>query len=181
MRNGKRAGCFGIAAMLAALLLVFAVDAGAGAVPPVRLAAAEIGDGGGFAVNLAVVKLSVEPVRAHVGDVVRIEVWVDNREDGSRSTNLDIYANKRRVGRQMFRWGNPADPRMHKMYFDWNTSGMAPGEYRIRAEAFEIDDTSPFDNELVLKQTLVLAAPGGAFPGGAPGGGSAAEIDERYR
>ncbi|MEW6719890.1 MAG: hypothetical protein AB1346_05535 [Thermodesulfobacteriota bacterium] len=180
MRNGKRAGCTGNAAILAATLLLIAFGAGAGTVPSIRLAELENGNGGAH-INLTVAKLGVEPVRAHVGDVIRIEVWVDNREDGSQSTNLDIFANRKRVARQMFRWGSPADPRMYKMHLDWDTSGMAPGEYRIKAEAFVFEDTSPFDNELTLGQSVILAAPGGAFPGGAPAGGSAAEIDERYK
>ena len=47
---------------------------------------------------------------------------------------------------------------------------MAPGEYKVKAEAFVFQDTSPFDNDLTLKQPVILVAPGGQFPGGAADG-----------
>jgi hypothetical protein len=183
MRIGK-ATATTAAVVLTAGLIFLSTRADAGPGPMMRLAAAESGDGGGSAINLTVRQLIVQPIRAYVGDVVRIEMWVDNREDGSQSSNAEVFANKKRVGRQLFRWGGGspgAGERLYKLYFDWDTKGWAPGEYKIKAEVFVFEDTSPFDNELTAKQTVILAAPGGGFPGGETAGGSYTEIDPRYK
>jgi hypothetical protein len=124
------------------------------------------GDGGGTAINLTVRQVTVQPVRAHVGDAIDIEVWIDNREDGSDTTWAEVYANKKPVAKQMFRWGNPAGDRTTKLNIRWDTRGMAPGEYKVKVEAFVFNDISPFDNELALAQPVVLVEPGGKFPGG---------------
>ncbi len=181
MRTGKRMLFAGAAAFLAAGLLAGFTGTDAVAGPRIRLAEMEGGDGGGTAVNLTVRQVTIRPVRAYVGDVVRIEVWIDNREDGSMYTSAEILANRKVVGRQLFRWGGPGEDRTYKLYFDWDTSGLAPGAYKIRADAFVHEDIDSFDNEFTVKQPVLLAAPGGEFPGGEKAGGSITEIDERYR
>jgi len=184
MRTGKAMLCTAMAVLTAGLMFLSTrADAGPG--PKMRFAAAESGDSGGTAINLTVRQVTVQPIRAYVGDIVRIEMWVDNREEGSQSSNAEVFANKKRVGRQLFRWGggSPGNggERLYKLYFDWDTKGWAPGEYKIKAEVFVFEDASPFDNELTAKQSVILAAPGGGFPGGETAGGSYTEIDPRYK
>jgi hypothetical protein len=178
MRNGK--AFFLTMAVLAGGLILLSADAYAGPGSMIRLAEMDSGNGGGTAVNLTVREVTIQPVRAHVGDVVGIDVWIDNREDGSQSSNAEVFANGKRVGRQLFRWGNSLE-RNYKLHFDWDTRGWAPGEYKIRASCFVFEDVSPFDNELTAKQTVILAAPGGEFPGGEKEGGRYSEIDPRYK
>lgn len=180
MRIGKTASILWAAAILSVIISSWPTLTLAGPRGLIRLAAID-GDGGGAAINLTVRQVTVRPVRAHVGDPVDIEVWIENREDGSETTWAEVYANRKRVANRMFRWGTPGMDRTTKLDIRWDTRGMAPGEYRIKVEAFVFSDISPFDNELVLAQPVILAEPGGGFPGGQQAGGSATEIDPRYR
>ena len=172
MRIGKEMSVLLVSAILSTAISSFSTEA---------LAEIDSGDGGGAAVNLTVQQVTVQPIRAHVGDVIDVEVWIDNREQGSETTWAEVYANKKVVAKQMFRWGTPGMDRLSKLYIKWDTRGMAPGEYKVKVEAFVFRDISPFDNELALKQPVVLVAPGGVFPGGTQAGGSATVIDERYK
>ncbi len=181
MRMRKTATILGAAAVLSLLLSYFPAIARAGSGDLTRLAAAENGDGGGTSVNLVVQQVTVRPVRAYVGDVIEIDVVIDNREDGSDTTWAEVYANKKSVAKQMFRWGSPGAERNTRLQIPWDTRRMPPGEYKVKVEAFVFHDASPFDNELTLKQPVILVAPGSAFPGGEPAGGSVTEIDPRYK
>jgi hypothetical protein len=173
----------GAGTILAAALasLPAAAHAGAGS-SMIRLADKDGGNGGGdMTVDLTVRQVTVEPIRAHVGDVVRIDVWIENRFEGRATTPAEVKANGKVVGSQLFTWGDSAGDRTYKLTFNWNTRGLAPGEYKIRATAFVSEDSSPFDNDLDVKQPVVLVAPGGGFPGGEKAGGSFTETDPRYK
>jgi len=143
--------------------------------------AADGGNGGGFSVNLTVEQVTVSPIRAYVGDQISVDVVIDNREDGSDTSQVRVYANKKVVGRQLFQWGTPGADRKSNMSFKWDTSGMAPGVYKIKAEVVVFEDISPFDNEITLEEPVILVAPGEQFPAGASAGGSTTEIDPRYK
>ena len=136
--------------------------------------------GGGINIDLAVRQVTVTPVRAYVGDKVRVEVLIENKAEGRDTTNADIYANRKMVGRQLFTWGRDVGERLYRLTFEWDTRGVPPGEYKIRAEVFLQVDSSPFDNDLTVQQPVVLAPPGGAFPGGEAAGGTVTEIDPRF-
>lgn len=130
--------------------------------------------------DIAIRQVTVTPARAHVGDTVRVEVVIENKTDGYDTVPLEISANGKVVGRKLFTFGfSPAD-RIYHESFAWPTGGLSPGEYRIRAEAFVWEDSSPFDNFLEVKQVVLLAAPGTPFPDGAKSGGSATETDPRF-
>jgi hypothetical protein len=144
----------------------------------VLLAENDVGDGGAN-IDLAVRQVTVAPVRAHVGDVVRVEVVVENKDEGMATSNAELLVNGKAVARQLFTWGLSPGERLYRLAFVWNTRGVPPGEYRIGAEAFVWGDTSPFDNRLVVGQPVIVAPAGGAFPGGAAAGGSATETDPR--
>ena len=166
---------------LAALLVALAGPGGAeaGARFPFRVAGTDAGDGNAN-VDLAVRQVTVSPVRARAGDVIRVEVLVENKAEGAATTNAEVYANGKRVARRLFSWGRSAGDRLHRLTFDWDTRGVAAGEYRIRAQAFVWEDTSPFDNELSVTRPVVLVDPGAAFPGGEAAGGTATETDPRF-
>ena len=171
MRIGK------VAIVLAAgLLAAFGVPGTAvSGGPPdmIRLA-----DGpGDMNINLAVRQLTVTPVRAYVGDKIHVEVLIENKAEGSNTTNADLFANGKRIGRQLFTWGSSPGDRLYRLSFDWDTRSVSPGEYKIRAEAFVRPDSSPFDNDLEMKQPVILVSQGAAFPGGETAGGSATETD----
>ena len=131
-------------------------------------------------IDLAVRQLTVTPVRAYVGDTIHVEILIENKAEGSDSTTADLYANKKLIGRQLFTWGWTGGERLYRLSFDWGTRSVPPGEYKIRAEAFVWADTSKFDNDLEVKQPVILVSPGAPFPGGETAGGSATETDPRF-
>ncbi len=131
-------------------------------------------------IDLAVRQVTVTPVRAHVGDVIHVDVVIENKAEGMRTTNAELLVNGKTVARQLFTWGMSAGERLYRLSFDWDTRGISPGEYRIAAQAFVWEDTSPFDNRLDVTQRVVIAPSGGGFPAGETAGGSATETDPRF-
>jgi hypothetical protein len=178
MRFGKAVVLLGVVFLAVQAAPAIAGPAGGGR--RILLADMDGGDGGGDVnIDLAVRQVTVEPVRAHAGDVVHIEVLIENKFEGRGTTPARVYANGKEIGYKLFTWGTGGD-QMFRLGFDWNTNGLAPGEYKIKATAIVLEDSSPFDNELDVKQPVVLAAPGSGFPGGVQAGGSYTETDPRY-
>jgi hypothetical protein len=138
------------------------------------------GEDGDVNIDLAVRQVAVAPVRAHAGDRIHVEVVIENKAEGMGTTNAELLVNGKAVARQLFTWGRSQGERLHRMSFNWDTRGIPPGEYRIGAEAFVWGDSSPFDNRLDVTQPVVVAPPGGGFPGGEAAGGSATETDPRF-
>ena len=165
-----------------AVLATVAVPGGAasGGRAETVLLAGNDGGNGNVNIDLAVRQVTVTPVRAHAGDVVHVEVVVENKAEGMKTTNAELLVNGKAVARQLFTWGMSAGERLYRLSFDWDTRGIPPGEYRIGAQAFVWEDTSPFDNRLDVTQPVVVALPGGGFPGGEAAGGSATETDPRF-
>jgi len=165
------------------VLATIAVPGGAvfgGTAEPVLLAEQDGGGGGDMNIDLAVRQVTVAPVRAHAGDVVHVEVVIENKAEGMRTTSAELLVNGKAVASQLFTWGMSSGDRLYRLSFDWDTRGVPPGEYRIGAQAFVWEDTSPFDNRLDVKQPVLIAPAGGAFPGGETAGGSVTETDPRF-
>ena len=131
-------------------------------------------------IDLAVRRVTVSPVRAHAGDVIHVDVVIENKAEGMETTNAELLVNGKAVARQLFTWGMSAGQWLYRLSFDWDTRGIPPGEYRVGAQAFVWEDTSPFDNRLDVAQPVVIAPAGGGFPGGGTAGGSATETDPRF-
>jgi len=137
-----------------------------------------IGDDGGAHVDLVVRKVTVTPARAHVGDVVRIEMeweyWGDITNNYYDTTFAEVLANGKSVARKPFVYNFGA--RLGDVYretFLWDTKGATPGEYRIRGEVPLRMDATPFDNFLVVKEPVILVPEGAPFPSGEESGGTA--------
>ncbi len=163
------------------VLATIAVPVGAvfgGTVKPFLLA--DLDGGGGVNIDLAVRQVTVTPVRAHVGDVVRVDVVIENKAEGSQTTSAHLLANGKVVASELFTWGWSPGERLHRLSFAWDTRKAPPGEYRIGVEAYVREDTSPFDNRLDVTQPLLIVPAGSAFPGGGAAGGSATETDPRF-
>jgi len=152
---------------------------GGEAAEPVLLADMD-GGNGGVNIDLAVRQVSVTPVRAHVGDIIHVEVLIENKFEGSRTTPAELLVNGKVVASHLFTWGMSAGDRLNQVSFDWDTRKVPPGEYRIGGQAFVWEDSSPFDNRLDVKQPVLIAPVGGGFPGGEAAGGSATETDPRF-
>ena len=139
---------------------------------------AEAGEGGAN-VDISVREVTVSPVRAHVGDVVRIDMrwmyWGDISNRQYETTKAEIRANGKVVASSPFVYDYGAslgDEYDHAWY--WDTRGFPPGEYRIRAEVFLRLDATPYDNFLDVKEPVILLAPGAEFPKGQVAGGTGA-------
>jgi len=138
--------------------------------------------GGGVWIDLIVRQVKVTPVRAHVGDPVRIDAVIENRGEGKGTITMRVYANGKPVASRLFTYDVTDGPRaLYRESFVWNTAGVRPGDYRIRAEAFEWNDSSPFDNYLDVKDPVTLLPAGAEFPAGQAAGGEAVAVDPRWR
>jgi hypothetical protein len=97
-------------------------------------------NGGSEPIDLVVRKVTVTPVRAHVGDVVRVEMewdyWGDITEDYYDTSVAAVRANGSVVASKTYTadFGGVSPGDTYRETFLWNTKGMAPGEYRIRGE-----------------------------------------------
>jgi hypothetical protein len=134
------------------------------------------GGEGGANVDISVREVKVSPVRARVGDVIRIDMrwmyWGDIGNREYQTTKAEIRANGKVVGSVPFVYDYGAslgDEYVHT--WSWDTRGFPPGEYRIRGEVFLWPDATPYDNFLALKEPVILLAPGSEFPGGQEAGG----------
>lgn len=169
----------GIFAMVLPLVLIGRAEAGSGFLR----ASSETGDdGNGPYTNLIVREIRVTPIVAHVGDTVRIEMVLENGgENVNKTIPLEIRANKKVVASRWFTFGWGDGPgKIFRETFEWNTSGVPPGEYRIKGDAFVWEDNSPFDNDLSLKEKLVLLPAGAPLPEGKTDGGTAIATDPRW-
>ena len=164
------------------ILVTAAVPAGmvfGGTAEPVLLADQD-GGGSDTNVDLAVRQVTVTPVRAHVGDVVHVEVVIENKAEGSQTTPAELLVNGRVVASKLFTWGWSTGERLFRLSFDWDTRKVPPGEYRISGQAWVWVDTSPFDNKLDVAKPVLIVPAGSAFPGGETEGGSVTETDPRF-
>jgi hypothetical protein len=178
--SGSRRGLWLAIGALAAVAVSGGAASGGGSGGMFRHVA-DMNGGGGVNKDIAVRQVTVTPVRAHVGDTVRVDVLIENKAEGYETIPLEISANRKVVARKLFTFGWSAAERLYRETFTWNTQGVSPGEYRIQAEAFVWGDSSPFDNSLEVKEVLLLSATGSPFPDGATSGGSATETDPRLR
>jgi hypothetical protein len=131
-------------------------------------------------IDLAVRQVTVTPIRAHVGDVIHVDVVIENKAEGSRTTSAELLVNGKVAMSQLFTWGMSPGERLYRLSFDWDTRKVPPGEYQIGGQAFVWEDSSPFDNRLDVTQRVLIVPAGGGFPGGETEGGSATETDPRF-
>lgn len=170
------------AAILWAAFLLASVFSGAAEGRILWRAASADGDGGAY-INIIVRKMRVAPVRAHVGEPIRIELTIEDYGDLFYATReVTAAAGRRIVARRLVTWGTSGEGgRIKTVTLVWDTRHEKPGEYRIRGEAFVFEDASPFDNFLDLAEPVLLVPPGEPFPGGRAAGGEAEAVDPRYR
>lgn len=152
-----------------------------------RMLIASGGEGGGDGahVDIFVKEVKVSPVRAHVGDVIRIDMrwvyWGDISNRYYETTNAEIKANGKVIASSPFVYNYGAslgDEYVNS--WSWDTRGIPPGEYRIRGEVFLWPDATPYDNFLVVKEPVILLAPGAEFPKGHEGGGTGIARNPAY-
>jgi hypothetical protein len=143
------------------------------------------GGGEGANVDISVREVKVSPVRARVGDVLRIDMrwmyWGDISNREYQTTKAEIRANGKVVASIPFVYDYNAslgDEYAHTWF--WDTRGFPPGEYRIRGEVFLWPDVTPYDNFLVVKEPVILMAPGAEFPKERGEGGTGVAINPSW-
>jgi len=105
-------------------------------------------------------------VRAQAGDVVHVDVVIENKAEGSQTTSAHLLVNGKVVASELFTWGwspetgctgcrSPGIPGRSPPVS--TGSGSRPTSGRIRP---------PSDNRLDVTKTLLIVPAGGAFPGG---------------
>ncbi len=128
-------------------------------------------DGGGdHDVDLIMRKVSVTPVIARVGDVVKVDMeWEWNGfityDSLYDRTVAEVWANGKVVASKPFTDNHGR--RVGELYretFLWDTKGAKPGEYSIRGEVTLRTDIRPYDNYLVVKEPVVLLPAGAELP-----------------
>lgn len=166
-------------ALFPAALLALVAGTGADAL------AGHMGDGGGSHadINIIVREVRVTPVRAHVGDVISVEMVVEDHGDPYyANVPAEILANGKVVARKLVTYGLGGEGgRIKRVALKWDTRGAKPGEYRIEGQVFVWRDSSEFDNSLKVAEPVVLVAPGAPFPNARQGGGTAVAMDPRYK
>jgi hypothetical protein len=154
---------------------------GSGAQAGFLFASASSPGGAGTGLNLIVREVKVTPAKASVGEVIRVEMIVENQGgEGTETVTARVYASGKPVADKLFHYDITGGTLYHETLF-WNTKGAAPGEYIIRGEIFVWGDTSPFDNHLDVKQPVVLVPAGTPLLEGERAGGTAIARDPRYR
>jgi len=131
----------------------------------------------GAHVDLVVRKITVSPARAHVGDIIRIEMtwqyWGDMISNYYDTTIAEVLANGKVVAGKPFVYNFGAQlGDEYRDTFLWDTKGMAPGAYRIRGQVPLRLDATPYDNFLVVKEPVTLVPQGASFPSGEESGGT---------
>ena len=159
--------------LFSAFFLLLVLDRPAGS----RMMLVSLGDGGAH-VDLVVRKITVTPIRARVGDVIRIEMewdyWGDITENYYDTNFAVVRANGKVVASKPFVYDYGARlGEVHRDTFLWDTKGMTPGKYRIRGEVPLWLDATPFDNFLDVNEPLLLSPREESFPAGEEEGGTA--------
>jgi len=136
-------------------------------------------DGGSEIPDLVVRKVTVTPVRAHVGDVIRIEMewdfWGDITENAYDTNVAVVRANSKVVASKSYTadFNGVRPGETYRESFLWDTKGMAPGSYHIRGEVPVRIEKTPYDNYLDVKEPVLLVPAGESFPAGKESGGVA--------
>jgi len=115
-----------------------------------------------FPHDIAVTNVTPSKTEAAAGETVSITVVVLNK--GSETETFDVTAY---YGTNEIDTKNVADlshGEEETLTFDWATSGVAEGEYHVKAYAHPVDgETSVEDNEF-LDGTVTITVSGGEFP-----------------
>jgi len=114
-----------------------------------------------YRVDVAVINVTASPTKVNIGESVTITVTVKNEGDIFRETfNVTAYYDSTAIGTQtvtsLIAGGSTT------LTFTWNTAGMSPGKYTIKAVATTVPyETDTADNTYVygtvnIEPTLVI-------------------------
>jgi len=118
--------------------------------------------------DVAVTAVNVSPLTVVQGDIVYINVTVQNKGGYTEIFNVTVYANSAVVGVQTVSLDATVSAVLH---FSWNTGGMGKGDYTISASASAVpSEVNTADNSFVAAEPVTILTPGhdvavlGVFP-----------------
>jgi hypothetical protein len=108
--------------------------------------------------DVAVTAVNVSPLTVVPGDIVYIDVTVQNKGGYTESFNVTVYANSAVVGVQTVSLDATVSAVLH---FSWNTGGMSKGDYTISASASVVPgEVNTADNGFVAAEPVTILTPG---------------------
>ncbi len=118
--------------------------------------------------DVAVTAVDVQPLTVLPGDIVYINVTVQNRGGYAESFNVTVYANSAVVGVQSVSLDANSTMVLH---FSWDTSGLGKGDYTISALASIVpNEANTADNSFAAAEPVTILFQGhdvavvGVFP-----------------
>lgn len=108
--------------------------------------------------DVAVTAVNVSPLTVLKGDLVYINVTVQNQGNYTENFNVTIYANSESIGMQSVLLDTGSSATIH---FTWNTSSFAKGDYTIFASATIVQgESDTADNNMSAETPLTILYPG---------------------
>jgi len=118
--------------------------------------------------DVAVTAVDVQPLTVLPGDIVYINVTVQNLGGYAESFNVTVYANSAVVGVQFVSLDANSSAVLH---FSWDTSGLGKGDYTISALASVVsNEANTADNSFAAAEPVTILFQGhdvavvGVFP-----------------
>jgi len=131
--------------------------------------------------DVAVVSVTA-PLRGNVNDNVLIDVEVKNKGSFTETFNVTAYYNETAIvlpNGKNYTTVTLAPAESTTILFTWNTTGVSPGFYTIKAWASKVPDDNLFDNTYV-DGTVLVTILGDVDGDGAVGTSDLSDLNEAY-
>jgi hypothetical protein len=113
--------------------------------------------------DVAVAGVTASPGVVTVGEAVTVEVVVQNEGTQVETFNVSAYFDETRIGTSLV--ASLAAESELTVTFVWDTSGLAPGTYTIKARAHSVEgETNLENNEFTNGEVHIIPEPALPFP-----------------
>jgi hypothetical protein len=108
--------------------------------------------------DVAVTDVTASPVTVLPGDIVNINVTVQNQGGFAETFDVTVYANSQFIGVQTVSLGNGSST---NIIFAWNTTGFAKGDYTVLASASVVPgEVNTANNSKAADNIVTILYPG---------------------
>jgi PKD repeat protein len=115
-----------------------------------------------FAHDIAVTNVTVSQTEIVPGDAVSIDVTVLNQGTESEDFTVTVYYGTNEIETRQVDSLSSGEEKT--LTFSWDTTGVAEGNYQIRAVASAVEGEGNIDNNEYVDGTVTVEATTGAFP-----------------
>lgn len=127
-----------------------------------------------FAHDVAVTNITISKVEVAPGETVSINITVLNKGANPEDFTVTVYYDTNEIGTKQVEGLNSGEERT--LIFSWDTTGVAEGEYQIKAVASGIEGEGYVDDNEFIDGTVTVKTASESFPttlviGGAIGAG----------